>query len=146
MLPTAQTLRKDPALVSGLSADDAAEWEAVAVWQGQREWERFREEILIPSKSGDSPFMDRVRQDGYGLMLDADAASPPFEHPALIIAGRQDHVVGFHDAWRLIQNYPRATFAVLDTAGHILQIERPEIFEALVNDWLDRVESGPLRE
>ncbi|CAM02087.1 hypothetical protein SACE_2808 [Saccharopolyspora erythraea NRRL 2338] len=36
-------------------------------------------------------------------------------------------------------HYPRASFAVLDVAGHNLPIEQPELFGALVLEWLDRV-------
>ncbi|WP_067935897.1 alpha/beta fold hydrolase [Alicyclobacillus kakegawensis] len=142
VLPEPQILRKDPALMSRLSAEDAAEFESIAVLQGEQEWEKFREEILIPSKSASHEFLDQIRQNGYGFTFDIDRNSPPFEHPTLVITGRQDHVVGFQDAWRLMDYYLRATFAVLDMAGHNLQIERPNIFEALVNDWLDRLESG----
>jgi len=28
----------------------------------------------------------------------------------------------------------------LDTAGHNLQIEQPQLFNTLVNEWLDRIE------
>ena len=31
-------------------------------------------------------------------------------------------------------------FAVLDRAGHLLQYEQRDLFDALVNEWLDRVE------
>ena len=40
----------------------------------------------------------------------------------------------------VLGNYPRGTFAVLDRAGHNLQIEQETGFNALVNEWLDRVE------
>lgn len=138
VLPARQILKEDPELVSRLPSEDAAEFESMAVIQGPHEWERFREEILIPSKNARLEFLDRVRQNGYGLSFDADANS--FEPPTLIITGRQDHVVGYQDAWRLIEKYPRATFAVLDMAGHNLQIEQPDVFEALVDNWLDRLE------
>ena len=42
----------------------------------------------------------------------------PFESPTLIITGRQDRVTGYQDAWDLIENIPRETFAVLDRASH----------------------------
>ncbi|MET8349477.1 MULTISPECIES: hypothetical protein [unclassified Micromonospora] len=38
----------------------------------------------------------------------------------------------------LLPHYPRATFAVLDVAGHNLQIEQPRLFDALMHEWLDR--------
>jgi hypothetical protein len=42
-----------------------------------------------------------------------------------------------------VDELPRATFAVLDAAGHQLgRLERPVVFRALVQDWLDRMR-GP---
>ena len=41
--------------------------------------------------------------------------------------------------WDVLENYPRAAFAVLDGAGHNLQIEKDQVFTALVRDWLNRV-------
>ena len=70
-----------------------------------------------------------------------DISSNSCEYPSLIVTGRQDHVAGYQDAWQLIEQYPRAAFAVLDMAGHNLQIEQPDMFNALVNNWLNRLES-----
>ena len=41
-----------------------------------------------------------------------------FEEPTLIVAARQDMVVGYRDAWTILESYPRATFAVVDRADH----------------------------
>jgi len=38
-----------------------------------------------------------------------------------------------------MHRFSRATLAVLDTAGHALAWERPEVFHALMRDWLDRL-------
>jgi pimeloyl-ACP methyl ester carboxylesterase len=141
VVPEPHVLRKDPVLIARLSPEEAADFESTAVLQGESEWERYRDEIHVPSKSANLEYLERIRQDGYGFTFEVDSGDPPFEHPTLIIAGRQDHVVGFKDAWTLIDRYPRATFALLDTAGHVLHIERPAVFEALVIDWLDRLES-----
>lgn len=138
-LPDHQILKKDPDLISRLSPEDAAEFEPMFVKQGEREWERFRQEILIPARKADSEFMGRIHLNGYGFSFDVDGDSSPFEHPVLIITGRQDSSVGYKDAWGLMDNFPRATFATLDTAGHNLQIEQPDVFDALVNNWLIRV-------
>ncbi|WP_286167138.1 alpha/beta hydrolase [Clostridium sp. D33t1_170424_F3] len=58
------------------------------------------------------------------------------------MTGRQDGCVGYRDLWRLLEDYPRATFAVLDMAGHNLQIEQPELFHSLVENWLVRTEEA----
>lgn len=136
-VPQQMIIKSDNNLISSLSPKDADEFGSMAVIQGQAEWERFRDEILIPSKQTNYEFLDEIRQNGYGFSFNI---SSEFEYPALVITGRQDNVVGYHDAWSLIEHYPRATFAVLDMAGHNLQIEQPDIFNALVHNWLERIE------
>jgi len=32
------------------------------------------------------------------------------------------------------------TFVSMDRAGHLLEIEQEDVFQALVSEWLDRVE------
>jgi pimeloyl-ACP methyl ester carboxylesterase len=52
-------------------------------------------------------------------------------------------VLGLHGAGvdhrRLLEHYPRATFAVLDRAGHGLAHEQVALVTALLAEWLDRV-------
>jgi hypothetical protein len=43
-------------------------------------------------------------------------------------------------------DFPRATLAVLDAAGHNLQIEQERLFQTLLGDWLDRVQRADLLE
>jgi pimeloyl-ACP methyl ester carboxylesterase len=64
-----------------------------------------------------------------------------YEGPALVLTGRQDSVTGFEDPWRQAGRWPRATFVILDRAGHNLSLEQVPLFDALVGEWLDRVES-----
>jgi pimeloyl-ACP methyl ester carboxylesterase len=68
-----------------------------------------------------------------------DGDRVPFGPPTLIVTGRQDSTVGYAGQWDLVARYPRATFAVLDRAGHALPHEQPGLLSALVREWLDRV-------
>ena len=63
-----------------------------------------------------------------------------FDNPTLFFLGRQDSAVGYQDAWKIVEKYPRASFFVLDKAGYIAQMEQETLFNTLVNEWLDRVE------
>jgi pimeloyl-ACP methyl ester carboxylesterase len=62
-----------------------------------------------------------------------------YQRPTLVMTGRQDSTVGYATARDLLERYPRATFAVLDRAGHALPHEQPELLRALVTEWLARV-------
>ncbi len=65
-----------------------------------------------------------------------------FDKPSLILSGRQDSISGYADALAMLECYPRATYGLLDTAGHSLSWERPALFKAVLQDWLERLTSG----
>lgn len=67
-----------------------------------------------------------------------DVGADPVSIPSLIVAGRRDSTVGYSDAVALLEQYPHATFAILEDAGHALMHEKPELLAALLDDWLER--------
>jgi pimeloyl-ACP methyl ester carboxylesterase len=140
-LPARRIIVEDRRLISELEPSDANEFGSMAVVQRRGNWERFRDEVLVGVKVADTAYLEELRNKGYGLTVDVDSLSEPYDRPVLIVAGRQDTSVGYKDAWGLIENYPRATLAVLDSAGHNLQIEQAQLFNALVSEWLNRVQA-----
>jgi pimeloyl-ACP methyl ester carboxylesterase len=76
--------------------------------------------------------MKCTAKDGHSY--DVDALPKPFEGPTLIVVGRQDNTCRYRDAWDILENYPRATFAVLDRAGHLAAVEQQPLFKALVSE------------
>jgi pimeloyl-ACP methyl ester carboxylesterase len=139
-LPPPRVIVEDRRLLSELSPADAKEFAPMAVVQNRSNWERFRDEILVGLRTADVTYLERLRQKGFDLSFDVDSLAEAYDKPTLIVTGRQDASVGFDDAWHIINNYSRATFAVLDAAGHNAQIEQAEIFSGLVSEWLNRVQ------
>jgi pimeloyl-ACP methyl ester carboxylesterase len=140
-LPDLMVIKKDEAFLAELKKEQAEEFTSLAVVQDRYNWERFEREIVAGASLADNAFLDKIKRQ-YGFSFDVDAWPAPFPKPALFLLGRQDASVGYRDAWRILENYPRATFAVLDRAGHNLQIEQKGLFDALVSEWLDRVEEN----
>jgi pimeloyl-ACP methyl ester carboxylesterase len=93
----------------------------------------------VAEATADLEFLGRIQRDvtTYGLSEDP---STRFERPALIVTGRQDTIAGYADAWTILDDYPRATYAVLDQEDHFLPGPGSLLYRALVEDWLDRVE------
>lgn len=136
-VPALRVLRPDPELITALDERVAAEFSAMAVVQTPETARRFRDEVLPGLDLADATAMARIEQR-WELSSEPET-SDPFTRPTLIITGRQDHCVGYVDQFALLPHYPRATFAVLDVAGHNTQIEQPQLFNALIYEWLDRV-------
>ena len=68
----------------------------------------------------------------------AGGQGPPYAGPTLVVAGRLDSTVGYRAAADLVDDYPRASVAVVDGAGHALPHEQPDLLRALVAEWLAR--------
>ena len=99
-----------------------------SVIENKKVFQRYKEEILSGIKKCDYNFIDSLWKK-YSFSFDVD------------ITGRQDICVGYRDLWKLLEDYLRATFGVIDMAGHNLQIEQPELFNSLIENFLIRVKN-----
>ena len=139
ILPQLVTLAKEASLVTNGYREETDFFESFAVVQTPRTWKRTLEEVFSGFKLRDKEFWERLKIYGYSFTFDVDTLPEPFKKPTLIVVGRQDSMVGYSDALGVLENYSRATFAILDRAGHNLKIEQEHLFNALVQEWLDRV-------
>jgi pimeloyl-ACP methyl ester carboxylesterase len=94
---------------------------------------RYRDHVVPGTRLVDEAALGRIFA-GWTV----DVGSGTFSAPTLIVAGRRDSTAGYSDATELLDRYPHATLAVIESAGHALMHERPELLTALVRDWLDR--------
>ncbi|GAA2689448.1 MULTISPECIES: alpha/beta fold hydrolase [Actinosynnema] len=137
-VPPRTVLHEDPAVLAALG-EAATDYAGQAVVQGHRSAQAFLDHTRPGLLAADRAAVTRIAAD-YGLGEPPERTSPePFTAPALFLTGRQDDVVGYADAWATLEHYPRASFAVLDAAGHNALFERPGPATALVVDWLERV-------
>lgn len=145
-LPMRQIFVRDEPFLAGI---EQTEWkkmfERVLVVQDQQRWNRFGQDIIPGMRTKDRAFLDQFQKYGYNLSFDVDQLEHPFDRPSLIFSGRQDTSVGYHDSLTLVENFSRGTFAILDRAGHGLEVEQETVFNCLVDEWLNRVEEDDRR-
>jgi pimeloyl-ACP methyl ester carboxylesterase len=137
-LPSRAVLFEDPVVIKKARSANIPFLDDLAV--------SYTESLLEYAKalhavaSPDEEYLQRLNNN-YAFSFEVDTLKQPFQGPALFIMGRQDHLFGYRDAWEIIENFPRATFAVLDRAGHLAWGEQRGLCSALVGDWLDRIEA-----
>jgi pimeloyl-ACP methyl ester carboxylesterase len=115
----------------------AAEFRDYLVVQTHATLRRFQESVMPGVALADRPALERIFTRW--RLRRPPEQGPAFPHPTLILTGRQDATAGYGGSWRLLEHYPRATFAVLDHAGHGLLHEQVGLAGALLAEWLDRV-------
>lgn len=137
-LPRHQVLRQDEGFLAALAPEEQVLSDLLVV-QSLEVLGQQRRSILPALASADRQLLARLEAN-HSFSFDVDCLSEPFPAPALFLTGRFDHWCGYHDAYKLLEGFPRATFAALDRAGHGLTLEQKSLFQALAGEWLERVE------
>ncbi len=137
-LPDRVVLREDPEAVAVAAAEGAADdYVDMAVVQSVDNARGFLDGVWPGLQAADYEGITGIEQN-YDLG-DRPEESDLFTQPTLFITGRQDDAVGYQDAWAVLEHYPRATFAVLDAAGHNTQVDQPDATSVLITEWLARI-------
>jgi pimeloyl-ACP methyl ester carboxylesterase len=134
-LPEHAVLRTEPGVLESLT--EGEDFTELAVVQTADALAAYRKDVAPGLALADMAALDRILKKRV-LSIDPDSG-PAYLGPTLIMCGRQDAVVGYEDTYVLLPHFPRATFAVLDVAGHNLQIEQPALFGSLIREWLERI-------
>jgi pimeloyl-ACP methyl ester carboxylesterase len=140
--PLGENIREVPAhevLHASVDSGEEGTFRDYFVVQTPATLERYRRCVAPSADLADEAALARI---GANWLFGTAPEQGPYRHPALIVTGRQDSMVGYAGAWDLLDRYPRATFAVLDRAGHALPHEQPGPLAALIVEWLDRVRAA----
>ncbi len=137
-LPEHKVIRENTEFLAALGPDEQ-DLLGILTVQSMEILQDHRNYYLPAGAIADHEFLQRLNQN-FPFSFDINSLSQPFPAPTLILTGRFDHWVGYREAFTLLDNYPRGTYAVLDCAGHALSGEQKALFRALTSEWLDRVE------
>lgn len=134
-VPPLRVIEKDSEFLESIDKMERAFFENITIVQNREVWEKYKSDIL-DVMINDDHFLNDILDGAFSY--DIDKLEEVFDKPCLILTGRQDTEVGYKDQFKLLDNYPRASFVVLDKAGHNLQIEQEALFGCLLCEWLDR--------
>ena len=141
-LPQQQVIKEDAVFLAALRPDEQNMRDFIVV-QSPELLQEFRQWFSPAGAMADHAFLERLDKNN-SFSFNVDLLSEPFPAPSLILTGRYDNWCGYRDGFKILDNYPRATYVVLDRAGHALAIEQKALYRALADEWLDRVEEYTL--
>jgi pimeloyl-ACP methyl ester carboxylesterase len=137
-VPTQTVVKEDPDFLAALTPDEQ-DWRNLFVTRSIKVLSDFRNMSSELINGNDPEFVRRLWESD-SFSFEPDLTNQTHDAPTLIITGRQDSWVGYYDAFSLVKNFSRATYVVLDGAGHAVAYEHKLLHRALVSEWLDRVE------
>jgi len=139
-LPEKQIIFKSEVLGSPKENAGIEAFLQYAVIATPESYKKFKSDLFSGISIADNEFLFSGGFTGAIAELDNLYKTISFDKPACIITGRQDNAVGYSYAYELLERFPRATFAIIDCAGHNLQIDNELIFSQLIKDWIWRIE------
>jgi pimeloyl-ACP methyl ester carboxylesterase len=139
-LPKKNILFRSKSLESEERNNELKAFLDVAVMATPEIFEIFKKDIFTGINIHDKEFLLNYYKGEYNASLEKKIRKVKFDKPACILTGRQDKMVGYSVAYEILDRFPRATFAILDCAGHNLQIENEPMFAQFVKDWIFRIE------
>ncbi|MGE7948455.1 alpha/beta fold hydrolase [Lysinibacillus sp. NPDC093688] len=137
IVPEQSIVLSDNEFLSTLTEEELEDFSSHLVVLDEYNCHRYTNEVLAGCEIANMEFLEKV-QKNYRFSFAVDELT--FDKPSLFLLGKQDSIVGFKDAFAILDNFPRAAFTILDKAGHNLQIEQANLFNSLMYEWLDRVE------
>lgn len=131
----------DKDFLSKLEVKDKESYLEYAVVINEVTYQRFHQAAHTAFQEGNQDFLDTLKNHySYSFDVDEVIRKLCYDKPVLLITAHQDICVGYQDLWDLIEDYPKASFSMVDKAGHNMQTEQPDIFEALVKQWLENID------
>ena len=108
--------------------------------------------LLHPDRRHDGPLVALVRKmaedtgaetfllQQHAIMNRPDSrpSLPAIRCPTLIFHGRQDGITTMDHQQELLAGIPEAELHVIEDCGHLMQLERPELVNPIIADWIGR--------
>lgn len=129
-------LISDEDFLKTIPLKDRKHFEYYGVVLNEHTFKRYKEEVDSGLKIQDDEFINRLNKK-YDFSFDVDERikNIKYDKPVLFIAGKQDACVGYEDLWKISLYYDKASFILLNNAGHNLQIEQEDIFTSILKNY-----------
>ena len=82
-----------------------------------------------PRVSANALLMMRERPDATALL-------PHITVPTLVVGASDDPIIPAHESQQLASALPNSNAVIIDEAGHLSNLERPDVFNRALRDWM----------
>jgi pimeloyl-ACP methyl ester carboxylesterase len=87
-------------------------------------------------EDGQAAFYQQIAEADEGYTAQIEPLYPAIDRPVLVVWGQDDEWIPVDRARRLHQLIPGARLAVIEQAGHLIQLDQREALTAVLTQWL----------
>ncbi|MHA1610477.1 MAG: alpha/beta fold hydrolase [Promethearchaeota archaeon] len=138
-VPDRNIIERDEKFLLTLDDLEREDFVEYSVIQNKQQWIRFAENIRPAFSTINQDFVRELFHYRYRISQNVDEIDSPYSFPTIFLMGRQDHVVGYRDAWNILKNYTRSSFLLIDKAGHNLALEQQELVRKILQRFLEEI-------
>ncbi|WP_421378541.1 alpha/beta fold hydrolase [Bacillus salacetis] len=139
-LPEKVVLKQEEKMLKTLDDDMRQAFETLFVIQTDEMVEGFLSELQPGRERANREFLTSDwREKEYFLKKEPFIEHEEITIPALFLMGKQDSICGYEGQFEVFKKFSKATFSVLDGAGHMLVLEKRETAQALIKDWIKEI-------
>lgn len=136
-LPHKYTWKSDDEFLKTLDENQLEHFCSMNVRLTRDAWEIYQRDIypaVLQNENND--FLNNVLDGAISSQLQDEIDNKVFKRPVLILSGKQDTSVGYEDQFKWLKPYPKASYFAIEGASHNLSMDKPQLFQSIVSDWL----------
>ena len=119
-----------------IDQDELSAYRATAVLESQDNFNLFKKYILSGLNSNEDNEIVRYLSENPKLAKEPSEYLKSYKGSVTIVAGQNDNMVGFQDAFSLYCTLQEAEFVCISKAGHTLHLDRAAIIKENFTEWL----------
>ncbi len=139
-LPKKIILESNKRILQKMNEDKWNAFSTLMIYENDWSYTCFMNEIQPGRELADRAFSQSDwRKHSYFLSQEPFYNRGPLTNPALLLLGRQDSICGYQDHLPLLETFSNCTCAILDGAGHMLPIDKRNLVQEHVKDWISKL-------
>ncbi len=139
--PARTIIERDDNFLSTLDELERKDFIENAVIINQEEWIKFKQHIRPAFSTIDQAFVRELFYNRYRISQNVDDIDSSYSFPTMFLIGKQDHVVGYRDAWNIFENFVRGSFLLIDRAGHNILLEQQDLVRSILQRFLEEIKT-----
>lgn len=102
-------------------------------------WERYREYVLPSIRTNeDNDYMRSKLKGSFSFDINKMLIKNHFNQPVLLLTAKYDLAVGYKEQYKWLDIFQKASYFVIDGAGHNMHIDQPVIFDRIVRGYIEQ--------